>query len=77
MKLVILLTILLVAFGEVIPFDNSAVDKIFKEKSPALFLFVDDETADASILEAFNAYDQTQPSILLTTSTKNDGHGLY
>jgi hypothetical protein len=43
MKLILIITILLVAsLAEVIPFDNSAVEKIFQQKNAALFLFVGD-----------------------------------
>lgn len=42
MKLIVVLAILAVAFAEVIPFDNSAIEKIFQQKASALFLFVGD-----------------------------------
>ncbi len=43
MKCVLLLTaILVVLHAEVIPFDNSAVEKIFQQRQPALFLFIGD-----------------------------------
>jgi protein disulfide-isomerase A1 len=78
MKSIILLTIILVVLhAEVIPFDNAAVDKIFQQKQPALFLFVGDENTEASAIEAFNAYDSTNPSIILTLSTSTDGNGLF
>jgi diacylglycerol kinase len=43
MKLVLILTaILVVLHAEVIPFDNSAVEKVFEKRQPALFLFIGD-----------------------------------
>lgn len=78
MKLVLLTTLLITAaFSAVIPFNNDAIEKIFKESSDALFIFIGDEAAEASALEAFNAYDATNPGIILSVSSKNDGHGLY
>lgn len=63
--------------AEVIPFDNSAVDKIFQQKNAALFLFIGDDLPELSALEAFRLYDSTSPSIILSVSTKNDGFGLF
>lgn len=58
MKLIVVIAILLaVLHAEVIPFDNTAIDKIFQQKKSALFLFLGDETAEASAHEAFKAYD--------------------
>lgn len=78
MKLVLLAALLMTAaFAAVIPFNNEAIEKIFKESSDALFIFIGDETAEAAALEAFNAYDATNPGFILSVSSKNDGHGLY
>lgn len=48
--LLILVVILVVLHAEVIPFDNSAVEKIFEKRQPALFLFVGDEAGEAAAL---------------------------
>jgi hypothetical protein len=43
MKLYLLVALLLIlASSEVIPFDNAAIEKVFKESSDALFLFQGD-----------------------------------
>ena len=44
MNKAIIISILLVIFvnAEILPFDNSAVEKIFQNKAAALFLFTDD-----------------------------------
>lgn len=43
MKLVLLTTLLVTAaFAAVIPFNNEAIEKIFKESSDALFIFIGD-----------------------------------
>ena len=78
MKLILSLALLLVILNaEVIPFDNSAIDKIFQQKKSAVFLFLGDETAEAAALDAFKAFDETTPEVILALSTKNDGHGLF
>jgi protein disulfide isomerase len=77
MKLIILSALLVLLSAAVLPFDNSAIEKIFQQKSAALFLFIGDDAAEASALEALNAYDATSPSVVLAVSTKNDGHGLF
>lgn len=78
MKLILSLALLLVVLNaEVIPFDNSAIDKIFQQKKSAVFLFLGDETAEAGALDAFKAFDETAPEVILALSTKNDGHGLF
>ena len=45
MKLIILSIVVLLVSAEVVPFDNAAIEKIFQQKSSALFLFIGDETA--------------------------------
>lgn len=78
MKFFLITALLLsIAFAEVIPFNNDAIEKIFKDSTDALFVFLGDESAEASALEAFNAYDATNPGIVLAVSSKNDGHGLF
>ena len=78
MKVAIILTLLLAsALSEVIPFNNDAIEKVFKDSNDALFLFLGDEEAEAGALQAFNDYDATNPGIILSVSSKNDGHGLY
>ena len=42
MKILLLLVALLVANAEVIPFNNEAIEKVFKDSSDALFLFQGD-----------------------------------
>lgn len=77
MKLILFLAVVLVLHAEVIPFDSSAVEKIFQQKQAALFLFVGDENSEVAAIDALNAYDATNPSIVLSLSSKNDGHGLF
>jgi protein disulfide-isomerase A1 len=77
LKLIALVALLVLLQAEIIPFDNSAIDTIFQKKKTALFLFIGDETAEADALNAFKAYDETSPDIVLTLSSKNDGHGLF
>ena len=78
MKFYILVALLLtLVLTEVIPFNNDAIEKVFKESSEALFLFQGDEEAESAALEAFKAYDATNPGFLVSVSSKNDGHGLY
>ncbi len=78
MKILLLVALIMTAvFAEVIPFNNDAIEKVFKESNDALFLFLGDEEAEAGTLEAFKAYDATNPGFVLTVSSKNDGHGLY
>jgi hypothetical protein len=75
--LILLAAILVVLHAEVIPFDNSAVEKIFEKHQSALFLFIADEAVEAAALQTFRSYDLTNPSVILSVSTKNDGNGLY
>ncbi len=76
-KLIALLALLVLLQAEILPFDNSAIDVIFQQKKSALFLFLGDEAAEADAHEALKAFDETSPEIVLTISTKNDGHGLF
>ncbi len=58
MKLMLAIALLLVVLqAEIIPFDNGAIDKIFQQKKSAVFLFLGDESAEASAHAAFKAYD--------------------
>lgn len=51
MRSILLLAVILVVLqAEVIPFDNSAVEKIFEKRQPALFLFIADEAGEAATL---------------------------
>lgn len=36
-----------------------------------------DETEEAAALTTFKAFDETNPSIILTVSSEADGHGLF
>jgi protein disulfide isomerase len=78
MKAILLLALLVtLGISAVIPFNNEAIEKVFKDSNEALFLFVSDEEAEASAIEAFNEYDATNPGFILAISSKNDGHGLF
>jgi len=78
MKVALIMTLLLaLAVSEVIPFNNDAIEKVFKESNDALFLFLGDEEAEAGALQALNDYDATNPGFILSISSKNDGHGLF
>ncbi len=47
MKLMLVIALLLVVLqAEIIPFDNSAIEKIFQQKKAALFLFIGDESTE-------------------------------
>lgn len=52
-----LASIFALATSEVVPFDNSAIDKVFKDKQPALFLFASDNEASTNAREAFKQLD--------------------
>lgn len=75
--LVALLVVLLVANSEIIPFDNNAIEKIFQQKSPALFLFTSDNDASTAAKAAFTEFDEAGSPVILTLSDANDGHGLF
>ena len=78
MKLYLLVALLAtLALSAVIPFNNDAIEKVFKDSSDALFLFQGDEEAESAALEAFKAYEATNPEFVVSVSSKNDGHGLY
>lgn len=78
MKAILLVALLMtLAFTEIIPFNNEAIEKIFKEGTDALFLFLGDESTEAEAQNQFKAFDETNPDVILALSTKNDGHGLF
>jgi len=78
MKLILVVALLLALLNaEILPFDNTAIEKIFQQKTAALFLFIADDEAEAEALAAFQQLDQTNPEVILTLSRKNDGHGLF
>lgn len=64
--------------AEVLPFDNNAIEKIFQNKSPALFLFTNDNEESAAAKTALNELDaEGTDGVILTLSDSNDGHGLF
>lgn len=76
--LILALILVLYVNAEILPFDNSAVEKIFQNKKPALFLFTNGNEESQAAQEAFRAFDETNPEgAILTISDKNDGHGLF
>ena len=75
--LVAILTFLLVVNSEVIPFDNNAIEKIFQQKNPALFLFTSSNDASTAAKAAFTELDESAPNVILTLSDADDGHGLF
>lgn len=79
MKFIIgaIVALLSVVNTEVIPFDNSAIEKIFQQKKSALFLFASDNDASNNAKSAFTALDEAGTNVVLTVSEPNDGHGLY
>ena len=80
MNKIIILALIAVLYvnAEVLPFDNSAVEKIFQNKKAALFLFANDNEQSEIAKAALTSFDETNPEgVLLTLSDKNDGHGLF
>lgn len=62
----------------ILPFDKSAIEQIFQNKNPALFLFTNGNDQSSSAQYAFNAFAETNPEgLILTQSDKNDGHGFF
>ena len=55
------------------------MEAIFQTHQPALILFVNDfsDADDEAAHEAFKAYDETSPSVVLSVSRRDDGHNLY
>lgn len=56
-SLLAIFTVLLVVNSEVIPFDNNAIEKIFQQKNPALFLFTSSNDASTAAKAAFTELD--------------------
>jgi hypothetical protein len=52
-KLFFIAALLILATAEIIPFDNSAIEKIFQNNSPAVFLFLSDNEESVSAKAAF------------------------
>ena len=72
------LSFLALSSAEVVPFNNEAIEKVFQEKNPALFLFSSDNEESKAAKEAFKAFDETNPEgFIITNSDKDDGFGLY
>ena len=71
------LCVMMVVKSEVIPFDNSAIEKIFQEKKAALFLFTNKNDASTNAKAALQAYDEAGSNVILTISDEDDGNGLY
>ena len=51
----LIMACVMIAFvnAEIIPFDNTAIEKIFQNKSPAVFLFTDDSDQSKAAAAAF------------------------
>lgn len=73
----VLAVLLVIASCEVIPFDNQAIEKIFQNKKSAVFLFASDNEESTAARDAFKAFDETNPDVVLTVSSADDGHGLF
>jgi hypothetical protein len=52
-KLLFIAALLVLATAEIIPFDNSAIEKIFQNNAPAVFLFLSDNEESAAAKAAF------------------------
>ena len=77
-KLLTLALVLSAANCEILPFDNDAIEKVFSQKQPALFLFTDDEAASDVAKEALSDLDEEGlEGAILTISDKNDGFSLF
>lgn len=75
--IIAILAIVLIVNTEVIPFDNTAIEKVFQQKNPALFLFTSDNAASKNARAALTEYDEAGSSVVLTVSDPEDGHGLF
>lgn len=76
--IVVLALCLAIASAEIIPFNKDAIDKIFKEKATAVFLFTTTGKESEDALSAFADLDENSPEgVLLVHSSSEDGHGLY
>ena len=75
--LLVTLCVLATIHAEVIPFDNSAIEKIFQEKKAAVFLFTSSNEASTAAKAAFTEYDEAGSNVILTNSDSEDGNGLF
>jgi protein disulfide-isomerase A1 len=73
----LVLCLCLLVRSEVLPFDNTAIEKIFQEKKSALFLFTSSNDASNNAKEALKQYDEAGAPVILTVSDAEDGHGLF
>ena len=73
----VILCLCLLVRSEVLPFDNTAIEKIFQEKKAALFLLSSNNDASSNAKEALKQYDEAGAPILLVVSDSEDGHGLF
>ena len=71
--LLVTLCVLATIHAEVIPFDNSAIEKIFQEKKAAVFLFTSSNEASTAAKAAFTEYDEAGSNVILTNSDSEDG----
>jgi len=77
-QLLLLAVVMAVVWAEIIAFNKDAVDKIFKGKENALFLFTTTGRESKDALTTFTKLAETRPEgLLLTHSDSEDGHGLY
>lgn len=77
MALLAFLSLFLVVNTEVLPFDNTVIQKVFEQKTPALFLFTSANEESKAAKIAYDEFDQSNPEVLLTISDADDGHGLF
>ena len=64
--------------SEVVPFNNDAIEKVFQQKNPALFLFTNGNDASKDAKAALNEVGESAPEgVILTNSDSEDGFGLY
>lgn len=75
---IILLTVLLLSYSKIVPFDGAAVDKVFYQNNPTLTLFTTDNEASAAAKIALTQYDETNPHLLLTVChSQNDNNKIF
>lgn len=75
--LLVTLCVFIITQAEVLPFDNSAIEKIFQEKKAALFLFSSSNDASTAAKAAFAELDEAGANVILTNSDSEDGNGLF
>ena len=67
--LTVALLLVTLATSEVIPFNNDAIEKVFQQKNPALFLFTKDNEESKAAKEALNQLAEDAPEgVILTNS---------